>query len=117
MDEQTTRYLERKFGAGATLVLAVNDGSNPFSSAQGCCMIGDRFLLQPVQVSPAPFTTRLENADFAFYLSDYEKIFLESDLALQFKENYGTLQLKSSAGILDLDVELKKPLMPITNEK
>ena len=107
MDEQTTRHLENKFGVATRLILALNDGSNVYSSAQGCCMIGDRFLLQPVKNSIPPFTIPLENDTFTFYISDYEKNFLRSDLTLQFKPSYGTLQLKSSEGILDLDVELK----------
>lgn len=28
-----------------TFILTTNDGSNIFSSSEGCCMIGDRFLL------------------------------------------------------------------------
>lgn len=31
-----------------TFLLVANDGSNPYSSAEGCCMIGDRFIIVPV---------------------------------------------------------------------
>ena len=39
-----------------TFLLVANDGSNPYSSAEGCCMIGDRFIIVPVDQAEAPYT-------------------------------------------------------------
>ena len=42
-----------------TFLLVANDGSNPYSSAEGCCMIGDRFIIVPVDQAEAPIPKQL----------------------------------------------------------
>ncbi len=44
-----------------TFLLVANDGSNPYSSAEGCCMIGDRFIIVPVDQAEAPYTETIAN--------------------------------------------------------
>ena len=54
-----------------TFLLVANDGSNPYSSAEGCCMIGDRFIIVPVDQAEAPYTETIPNVfNRAFTASD-----------------------------------------------
>ena len=48
-----------------TFLLVANDGSNPYSSAEGCCMIGDRFII-PKQLLKILFTSILRRMTKCF---------------------------------------------------
>lgn len=101
----TTRYPQAN-----TLLLALNDGSNAFSSAEGCCLIGDRFMVVVTQQVPANFTIPLANPDFTVYSSPYEAHFVKGELTLSLHPSTHSLMLKGGEGILDLNVELKEVL-------
>ena len=58
-----------------TFLLVANDGSNPYSSAEGCCMIGDRFIIVPVDQAEAPYTKTIANDSFHVYTSTYDQMF------------------------------------------
>ena len=58
-----------------TFLLVANDGSNPYSSAEGCCMIGDRFIIVPVDQAEAPYTETIANDSFTSILRRMTKCF------------------------------------------
>lgn len=90
-----------------TFLLAVNDGSNPYSSAQGCCLIGERFVLVAVSEIPTDYRYVLEDAGYSFYYSPYETYFLKGHLILDVHQSTHALILKNESGILDDNVEVK----------
>lgn len=77
-----------------TFLLVANDGSNPYSSAEGCCMIGDRFIIVPVDQAEAPYTETIANDSFHVYTSTYDQMFLTGHLQLVIHPNAGTITLK-----------------------
>ena len=79
-----------------TFLLVANDGSNPYSSAEGCCMIGDRFIIVPVDQAEAPYTETIA----------YDQMFLTGHLQLVIHPNAGTITLKNESGILDSNVDI-----------
>lgn len=97
-------YLADKLAGSKSFILALNDGSNQFSSAQGCCMIGDRFLIKPIKEKIAPFSEQLQNEQYQVYISDYEKNFLPHNITLDRSGSYGNFVLRSDEGILDMNV-------------
>lgn len=90
-----------------TFLLVANDGSNPYSSAEGCCMIGDRFIIVPVDQAEAPYTETIANDSFHVYTSTYDQMFLTGHLQLVIHPNAGTITLKNESGILDSNVGSK----------
>jgi uncharacterized protein YqkB len=90
-------------------ILTANDGSNQFSSAAGCCMIGERFLITPIEEIIAPFTLEIPSNLFTFYTSEYDTMFLSGHLELFVHPTSGTLVLKNESGYLDNNVLLLKP--------
>ena len=89
-----------------TFLLVANDGSNPYSSAEGCCMIGDRFIIVPVDQAEAPYTETIANDSFHVYTSTYDQMFLTGHLQLVIHPNAGTITLKNESGILDSNVDI-----------
>jgi len=85
------KQLASKLNNRSTFLLVSNDGSNQFSSAQGCCMIGDRFLIVSVDQGIAPFTVPIDNALYQVYTSTYDKLFLTGLLQLTVNEGSSTL--------------------------
>lgn len=100
-------FLARKFPNATTLLLASNDGSNRFTSARGCCIIGDRFMIVVTDIVPPEFSVRLDNPLFEVYTTTYEPIFLTETPILTVNQGNGGLMLKSAGGIIDLNVEIK----------
>lgn len=96
-----------------SLILALNDGSNQFSNAQGCCMIGDRFLVIPVAEPVAPFNVPIPSDSLPVFISNYEKIFLSGHLVLTKNSYTGNLVLKNEGGVLDTNVELRPTLATV----
>lgn len=106
--EQAQQRLISKLHNDTSFLLILNDGSNPYSSAEGCCLIGDRFLIVPTNEPIDPFTKRIANKDYQVYTSDYDAIFLTGKLVLTLHPNSGTLVLKNESGILDNNVAIKE---------
>lgn len=106
--EDAKDLILRKYPQATQLLLALNDGSNAFSSAEGCCMIGDRFMLVITPEVPAAFNVPVENPDFAIYMSSYEAKFIKGDLVLAVNPGTGSLMLKGDEGILDINVAMKE---------
>lgn len=88
-------------------LLAVNDGSNPYSSAQGCCLIGERFILVAVSEIPKEYSHFVESDGYTFYYSNYETYFLKGHLVLDVHESTHALILKNESGVLDDNVDVK----------
>ncbi|MGX7131253.1 MULTISPECIES: iron-sulfur cluster biosynthesis family protein [Enterococcus] len=99
-------FLETKQEEKKSILLTLNDGSNQFSSAAGCCMIGDRFQLVLVDAPVSPFTQQLDNDRFSVFTSDYETVFLGENPILDFNQTLHTLILKNDGGLLDSNVFL-----------
>ncbi|WP_071130945.1 iron-sulfur cluster biosynthesis family protein [Enterococcus timonensis] len=88
-------------------LLLANDGSNPYSSAEGCCMIGDRFLLVAISQVPEQYTIEITDKDLHFYFSAYEENFLSGHLVIDVSAS-GFLVLKNEGGLLDNNLEIKR---------
>ena len=100
-------FLISKLSKAKTFLLTLNDGSNQFSTAEGCCMIGDRFQIVVVEDKLAPFTIPLESNAFTVYTSEYDKMFLGKQIILDFNQSSHLLVLKNENGILDINVALR----------
>lgn len=100
-------FLQKKFPDAKKLLLALNDGSNRFSSAEGCCMIGDRFMVIITDVVPPEFFIQLANPAYEVYITEYETTFLTETPILAVNETTGSLMLKSAGGIIDINVQVK----------
>lgn len=92
---------------GQKFLLTLNDGSNPFSNAEGCCMIGDRFLIIATEEVPESYLIEIPSNQLMFYTSKYDCIFLRGELYLEMRESSQTLILRDNSGLLDDHVELK----------
>src|SRR5699024_10221135 len=88
-------------------ILTLNDGSNPFSNAMGCCLIGERFLIVATKQQIEPFTIPVDSSDLTFYTSEYDLMFLTGKLVLFVDPNSQNVMLKNESGLLDLNVEIK----------
>ncbi len=106
--------LQQKYDQVTSYILAVNDGTNAFSSSEGCCMIGDRFLLQPITEIIEPYTVKLSTEPFTVYTAAYDQMFLSGDLTLSISPSTHNLQLNDSRGIVDYNVEVKQFLNQIS---
>jgi uncharacterized protein YqkB len=106
--EPAKKVLELKLGQLSEFLFVLNDGSNQFSSAEGCCLIGDRFLIVPTAEPIEPFTKPIKNNEYRIFTSEYDAIFLTGKLVLDVNPSSGTLVLKNEGGILDNNVLIKK---------
>ncbi|MTD39027.1 iron-sulfur cluster biosynthesis family protein [Erwinia sp. CPCC 100877] len=105
---QAQMSLATKLENYSAFLLILNDGFNPFSSAEGCCLIGDRFLIVPTNEPIEPFTKLIQNETYRVYTSDYDALFLTGKLVLAVNPSAGTLILKNEGGILDHNVSIKE---------
>lgn len=104
--EKAAEKLPQKY---TSFILTLNDGSNQFSNAEGCCMIGERFLIVPITETIDPFTLPVPAEHFHFYTSSYDTMFLKGQLVLDVNSASQTLMLKNEAGYLDTNVTIKQP--------
>lgn len=104
----TTEAAQRLPQGTTQFILTANDGSNQFSSAEGCCMIGERFLIAPIEEIIVPFTLEIPSNLFTFYTSEYDTMFLTGHLELMVHPTSGTLVLKNESGYLDNNVLILK---------
>lgn len=111
---EATTLLQQNYDKVPSYILAVNDGTNAFSSSEGCCMIGDRFLLQPITEIIEPYTVKLSTEPFTVYTAAYDQMFLSGDLTLSISPATRNLQLNDSRGIVDYNVEVKQLLNQIS---
>ena len=111
MDLHITPTAAARFPKGHDLyILTSNDGSNQFSSAAGCCMIGERFLITPIDEPLDPYN------EFTFFTSTYDQMFLTGHLILDVHPTSGTLILKNESGYLDTNLLLESsPQLKQTN--
>lgn len=89
-------------------ILTANDGSNPFSSSEGCCTIGDRFLLVGTETLPSDYKNLFKDGEDRIYTSDYDLNFLSGTIELVLNEATGRVILQNEEGYLDdnLTIEL-----------
>lgn len=117
MDLHITPTAAARFPEGHDLyILTSNDGSNQFSSAAGCCMIGERFLITPIDEPLAPYNELVSSNQFTFFTSTYDQMFLTGHLILDVHPTSGTLILKNEGGYLDTNLLLEaSPQLKQTN--
>lgn len=89
-------------------IITSNDGSNQFSSAAGCCMIGERFLITPITEPLPRYSEVVSSNRFTFFTSTYDQMFLTGHLVLTVHPSSGTLILKNEGGYLDNNLMLEK---------
>ncbi|WP_368545478.1 iron-sulfur cluster biosynthesis family protein [Enterococcus faecalis] len=89
-------------------ILALDDGSNQFSTRGGACSVGDSFQIIDIDEEVENYNIMLENPDFTVYISKNEKYFLGDNIAIDFNESMSTLILKNSSGILDSNLLVKE---------
>lgn len=90
-----------------TFILTTNDGSNIFSSSEGCCMIGDRFLLVATNDIPSTYTEKFTHGNLTIYSSPYDLNFLSGNLKIVKNHSTGFLNLQNESGRLDDNLEIK----------
>lgn len=117
MDLNITPTAAARFPEGHDLyILTSNDGSNQFSSAAGCCMIGERFLITPIDEPLDPYNELVSSNQFTFFTSTYDQMFLTGHLILDVHPTSGTLILKNEGGYLDTNLLLESsPQLKQTN--
>lgn len=103
----SAEVVERLANEGQKFLLTLNDGSNPFSNAEGCCMIGDRFLIVATEGIPESYSIEIPSNQLKFYTSKYDCIFLKGELYLDMRESSQTLTLRDNSGRLDDHVQIK----------
>ncbi|EJC3746365.1 iron-sulfur cluster biosynthesis family protein [Enterococcus faecium] len=96
-------YLGEKI-TNKTFILALNDGSNQFSTVGGSCAVGDKFQIIPTVKSTSDYSIVLPNPTFTVYISNLEKTFLGNDITIDFNLRTYSLILKNESGILDANV-------------
>ncbi len=87
-------------------LLTLNDGSNQFSSAEGCCMIGDRFLLVSTQHYIPAYDLTIPCEEATVKTSEYDTTFINGHLVLEVTPSNQTIRLKNESGILDSNVQV-----------
>ena len=84
----------------------LNDGSNQFSSAEGCCMIGDHFLLVSTQHYIPAYDLTIPCEEATVKTSEYDTTFINGHLVLEVTPSNQTIRLKNESGILDSNVQV-----------
>lgn len=105
--------LEGKVPEGSFVLLALNDGSNKYSTMGGTCTIGANFQLVIMREKDPAFNVPIENNDnLNLWTSPAEQVFLEDNVVLDAK--YSMLSLSDDTGIIDSAVSINtdwdKPL-------
>ena len=101
MDLNITPTAAARFPKGHDLyILTSNDGSNQFSSAAGCCMIGERFLITPIDEPLDPYNELVSSNQFTFFTSTYDQMFLTGHLILDVQKRKRLFGYQSFIGSL-----------------
>lgn len=87
-------------------ILTLNDGSNQFSSAGGCCMIGDHFLLVSTHRYISTFSVIVPCKEAIVKTSDYDTTFIKGHLVLEVNPSNQTIRLKNESEILDNNLQV-----------
>lgn len=106
--DQAEKALADKLGSNEGFILALNDGSNQFSTVGGSCAVGDKFQIIPAEGPTEQFQEVLESGRFKAYISEGEKVFLGNEVVIDFNERLNTFSLKNESGTLDPNILLKK---------
>ncbi len=105
--DQAAEALAGKLGSNEEFILALNDGSNQFSTVGGSCAVGDKFQIIPTEGPTGQFQEVLDSDRFKVYISDEEKVFLGNEVIIDFNERLNTFSLKNESGTLDPNILLK----------
>lgn len=80
--------------------LALDDGSNKYSTVGGSCAIGNKFQLVFTSTPDSKFTSVLaDQADYRVLTSNDELVFVDNGAVLDYRN--GRLSLRDDSGILD----------------
>lgn len=100
ISDSATAALKKRLNSD-TFILALNDGTNQFSTVGGSCAVGDKFQILASQGAKDNYTIPLETDHFQVYISAGEEAFINEDIALDYNERLSTFSLKTNGGILD----------------
>lgn len=84
-----------------TFILALNDGTNQFSTVGGSCAVGDKFQILASDGPSDQYQLPVECDHFQVFTSSGEESFINEDITLDYNERLSTFSLKTSSGILD----------------
>lgn len=84
-----------------TFILALNDGTNQFSTVGGSCAVGDKFQILASDGPSDQYQLPVECDYFQVFTSSGEESFINEDITLDYNERLSTFSLKTSSGILD----------------
>lgn len=102
--------LKRKFSPNQTILLALNDGSNKYSSIGGTCTIGANFQFVGLNAPDPQFDVELTNdAGLKLYTSNNELAFISGTMVVNAKNSL--LSLSDDSGLLDgaLSTQIYQP--------
>ncbi|MDT2755942.1 iron-sulfur cluster biosynthesis family protein [Enterococcus asini] len=100
ISDSAATALEKRLN-NTTFILALNDGTNQFSTVGGSCAVGDKFQILASQGPKDNYNIPLETPHFHVYISAGEKDFINEDITLDYNDRLSTFSLKTNAGILD----------------
>lgn len=98
--DAATTALSKRLNS-TTFILALNDGTNQFSTVGGSCAVGDKFQILASDGPRDEYKLPLANDHFQVYTSPGEQSFINEDVTLDYNERLSTFSLKTSGGILD----------------
>lgn len=84
-----------------TFILALNDGTNQFSTVGGSCAVGDKFQILASKGPTDQYNLPVTTERFQVFTSASEEDFINEDLTLDYNDRLSTFSLKTSSGILD----------------
>lgn len=84
-----------------TFILALNDGTNQFSTVGGSCAVGDKFQILASEGPTDQYNLSVATERFQVFTSASEADFINEDLTLDYNDRLSTFSLKTSSGILD----------------
>ncbi|GCF92980.1 hypothetical protein NRIC_08710 [Enterococcus florum] len=106
VSESAATALKTKLNS-SSFILALNDGSNQFSTVGGSCAIGDKFQIFATDGPKDNYTEKLAGKPFEIYISDGEKLFLGEEVLIDFNQRLNSFVLKNESGILDNNILVK----------
>ncbi|MFD1317369.1 iron-sulfur cluster biosynthesis family protein [Loigolactobacillus zhaoyuanensis] len=109
-------YLANKELSGKHVFLALDDGSNKFSTLGGSCAIGNKFQLVIADQADPDYDLVLDNnAGLTLTTAEPETTFLSNGLALDYQN--AMLKLTDDSGILDGAVTIAPIAVPTQNQQ
>lgn len=98
--DSAANALEKRLQS-TTFILALNDGTNQFSTVGGSCAVGDKFQILASEGPTEQYNLPVASDHFQVFTSAGEEGFIKEDIKLDYNDRLSTFSLKTSSGILD----------------